>query len=353
MCERDGSAFQALNHTLDRRQFLKSLSIAAAATGALVVMPMGMAAALGKQTSVKATHGAGLCNLGIFIAKECQLGAEDGVELEFVVTPTNTDIVTLFGIGAVDVSMIPYSNFLSLYHAGAPVKIVAGGGVNGCMIVAGEGISSAQDMRGKTLGTFQADTLEVLPFDWLKRAGMSFKDVDVRYFNTSPEMAQAFLSGSVDAICAVEPYASQCVQSRAGARILSDGTDLYGAYYADCLLAVRNAMLSEQRPVVKAVIKALLVAQGQIESDLPGALEQTVGSYYKTTLEAATLAAKRQPVMVDQRSLADFILARGQSMYEMGYLKTLPTADIFDWTPLEEVIAENAALYQGLALKTA
>lgn len=353
MCERDGNAYQALNKNFDRRQFLKALSIAGAAAGALVVMPMGMAAAIDKKTTVKATHGAGLCNLGIFIAKERQLGSEDGVDLEFVVTPTNTDIVTLFGIGAVDVSMIPYSNFLSLYHAGAPVKIVAGGGVNGCMIVTAEGINSPEDMRGKTLGTFQADTLEVLPFDWLKKAGMSFKDVDIRYFNTSPEMAQAFISGAVDAICAVEPYASQCAQARAGAQILSDGTDLYGDYYADCLLAVRNQMLTEQRPVVKAVIKSLLVAQGQIESDLPSALKQTVGSYYKTSLEAATLAAKRQPVMVDQRSLADFILARAQSMYEMGYLKKLPTDDIFDWTPLEEVIAENASLYQGLKLKTA
>lgn len=118
----------------------------------------------------------------------------------------------MFGAGLVDISMIPYSNFMTLYDAGAPVRIVAGGGVQGCIIVAKEGIKSAADLRGKTFGTFQADTLEVLPYDYLKKAGMTFQDVDIRYLNTSPELAQAFIAGAVDAICHIEPYATQCVQ---------------------------------------------------------------------------------------------------------------------------------------------
>ena len=361
MCERNGQALAALQaaQTLSptaRRGFLKSLSAGAA----MVVLPMGMAAALGAaparaagRTTIKATHGAGLCNLGIFIAKQRQLAKGDGVDLEFVVTPTNTDIVTLFGVGAVDMSMIPYSNFLSLYDAGAPVRVVAGGGVNGCLIVARDGIKTAADMKGKTLGTFQADTLEVLPYDWLKKAGLTFKDVQIRYFNTSPEMAQAFIGGAVDAICAVEPYATQTVAARKGASVLSDGTDLYGPQYADCVLAVRTPLLEKQPEVVRAVIKALLTAQSQIETDRVGALKETVGTYYKTTLEAATLASQRQPVMIDQRNQTQFILQRAQSMKEMGYLKKLPDAKMFDWGPLEKVIAENQAMFNGLKLKSA
>ncbi|MEC5396323.1 ABC transporter substrate-binding protein [Uliginosibacterium sp. H1] len=356
MCERHGQAFSALQSRLDRRGFLKSLSVG----GALVAMPMGMAAMLGSGeaaaagvTKVKATHGAGLCNLGIFLAKHRQLAKGDGVELEFVVTPTNTDIVTLFGVGAVDMSMIPYSNFLSLYDAGAPVRIVAGGGVNGCLVVARDGIKSAADMKGKTLGTFQADTLEVLPYDWLKKAGLSFKDVKIRYFNTSPEMAQAYIGGAVDAICAVEPYAAQTVAARKGSSILTDGTDLYGKQYADCVLAVRAPMLEKQPEVVRAVIKALMTAQQQAEQNRSAALKDTVGTYYKTTMEAASLAAERQPVMIDQRNQTQFILARAQSMKEMGYLKKVPDEKLFDWAPLNAVIAGNKALYDSLRLKSA
>jgi NitT/TauT family transport system substrate-binding protein len=352
MCERHGGAYAALQSSspssAKRRDMLRAL----AAGSVLAVLPIAQAAAAGA-TRIKATHGAGLCNMGIFIAKERQLAQGEGVELEFVVTPTNTDIVTLFGVGAVDISMIPYSNFLSLVDAGAPVKIVAGGGVNGCLVVARDGIRSAADMRGKTLGTFQADTLEVLPYDWLKKAGLSFKDVQVRYFNTSPEMAQAFIGGAVDAICAVEPYASQTVAARKGAAVLSDGTDLYGPQYADCVLAVRTPLLQKQPEVVRAVVKALFKAQQQIEADLPGALKQTVGKYYKTSMEAATAAARRQPVMTDQRNQSDFILARAQSMKEMGYIKKLPGTEIFDWKPLEDVVAADRAMFDGLKLKSA
>lgn len=352
MCERHGGAYAALqtasSSCFKRRDMLRSM----AAGSVLAVLPIAQAAAAGA-TRIKSTHGAGLCNLGIFIAKERQLAQDEGVELEFVVTPTNTDIVTLFGVGAVDISMIPYSNFLSLVDAGAPVKIVAGGGVNGCLVVARDGIRSAADMRGKTLGTFQADTLEVLPYDWLKKAGLSFRDVKVRYFNTSPEMAQAFVGGAVDAICAVEPYASQTVAARKGASVLSDGTDVYGPQYADCVLAVRTPLLHKQPEVVRAVVRALFKAQQQIEADPAGALGQTVGKYYKTSMEAATAAARRQPVMTDQRNQTDFILARAQSMKEMGYIRKLPGAEIFDWAPLQAVVAADRAMFDGLKLKSA
>lgn len=197
MCERCGNTYQNLMDA-SRRGFLKR-GVAAAAGLALpgslaALLAPGKAAAAGL-TEIKATHGSGLCNLGIFLAKERDLAAGDGVDLEFVVTPTTTDVVTLFGAGMVDVSVIPYSNFITLVDKGAPVKIVAGAGVEGCILIGSEGIKSAADLKGKTIGTFQADTLEVLPFDYLAKAGMSFKDVEMRYFNTSPELAAAYING--------------------------------------------------------------------------------------------------------------------------------------------------------------
>jgi NitT/TauT family transport system substrate-binding protein len=304
-------------------------------------------------TTIKATHGSGFCNMGIFLAKERGLTQADGVELEFVVTPTNTEISTMFGAGLVDMSMIPYSNFMTLYDAGAPVKIVAGGGVQGCIIVAKEGITSAADLKGKTLGTFQADTLEVLPYDYLKKAGLSFKDVDVKYLDNSPELAQAFMVGALDAISAIEPYATQCLQQRKGSTVLSDGIDIYGKGYSDCVLAARVPLIEKNPAAVKAVIKALMTAQSQVEADKDAALKDTVGKYYKTSMEAAVVASARQPVCVDQRNQTQFIIDRGVSMKELGYIKKLPDKGAFDWSLLEAVIADNKALYDGLKLKSA
>ncbi|HEX3140817.1 MAG TPA: ABC transporter substrate-binding protein [Rhizobacter sp.] len=336
-----------------RRGFLK----AGSAAGVSLALPLGFAASLAPgaaraETVIKATHGSGLCNLAFFLAKKRELTKADGVTLDFVITPTNADIATLFGAGQVDMSVIPYSNFLTLYDAGAPVKIVAGAGVDGCILIAKEGIKSAADLKGKSIGTFQADTLEVLPYDYLKKAGLSFKDVNVRYFNTSPELAQAFNAGAVDAICHIEPYATQCLASRKGSSVLSDGSDIYGKNYSDCVLAVRTPLIEKNPKAVKAVIKAMMLAQSQAESDIDAALKDTVGTYYKTSMEAAKLAASKQPIMIDQRKNTQFILDRGQSMKELGYVKKLAPRAAIDWTLLDQVIAENKSLYAGLKLKT-
>lgn len=138
---------------MDRRRFLQR----AAATGAVISVPGWLAAACSsssksvgnesgvtsssgagatpsapaKMVSIKATHGTGLCNLGIFLTKERDLAKADGVDLQFVVTPTNADIATLFGAGQVQASLIPYTNFMTLFDKGAPVSIVAGGGTWG------------------------------------------------------------------------------------------------------------------------------------------------------------------------------------------------------------------------------
>jgi NitT/TauT family transport system substrate-binding protein len=352
MCERHGTFYR----NFSRRNFLKGAASAAAVT---VALPPALAGLLGvttpahAATTIKATHGSGFCNMGMFLAKERNLTKADGVDLEFVVTPSNADIATLFGAGIVDISMIPYSNFMTLYDAGAPVKIIAGGGVQGCMIIGKEGIKSAADLKGKTFGTFQADTLEVLPFDFLKKAGLSFKDVQIKYLDTSPELAQAFIAGALDAICHIEPYATQCITSRAGASLVSDGTDVYGKGYSDCVLAAREPLLKSNPDAVKAVIKALFTAQAQAEKDIDAALKDTVGSYYKTTMEAAKNAAAKQPICIDQRSQTKFIIDRGVSMKEMGYVKKLPDENAFDWSLLEAVIADNKPLYASLKLKSA
>ena len=352
MCDRDGTFFR----NFSRRNFLKPTVAGAAAT---IALPPALAALLSPSrahaagTTIKATHGSGFCNMGMFLAKERELTKADGVDLEFVVTPSNTEITTMFGAGLVDMSMIPYSNFMTLYDAGAPVKIIAGGGVEGCIIVAKEGIKSAADLKGKTFGTFQADTLEVLPYDYLKKAGLSFNDVQIKYLDTSPELAQAFMAGAIDAICHIEPYASQCVIGREGATVLSDGTDVYGKGYSDCVLAVRTPLLESNPAAVKAVIKALFVAQSQAEADKTAALKDTVGKYYKTTMEAAIDASSKQPIVVDQRNQTQFIIDRGQSMKDLGYVKKLPDKGAFDWSLLEAVIAENKPLYDGLKLKSA
>jgi hypothetical protein len=129
MCDHHGSqAFSGLAQSaLSRRTFLKS-----SALGTIVMaLPGGMMGSAHAASTIKGTHGNGFCNVAFFITHARQLAKEDGLTLEFVNTPSFADQVTFIGSGQVDVSVMPYTNFMALYDAGAPVKIVAGGGVQG------------------------------------------------------------------------------------------------------------------------------------------------------------------------------------------------------------------------------
>ena len=99
---------------------------------------------------------------------------------------TFAEKVTFLGAGQVDAGLIPYTSFIALFDAGAPVKIIAGGGIQGCVLVAQPGLDTPEKLKGKTLGTFQMDTLEVLPFDWMKRHGVTSRTSTSATWATRP-----------------------------------------------------------------------------------------------------------------------------------------------------------------------
>jgi len=352
MCDRIGCTHLPDLESIDfgRRRLLKASGAAVLTMGISSSLLSGAAYAA---SELKSTHGTGFCNLNIFLAHAMQFSKEDGVELKFVNTPTFAEQVTFLGIGQVDLGLMPYTSFIALFDAGAPVKIIAGGGVEGCIIVSRPGLDSADKLKGKTLGTFQLDTLEVLPYDWLKKHGVAFKDVNVRYMGSTPEAVEAFKAGALDWICTIEPYGTALLNDVKGSHKLSDGRDIYGEGYTDCVLACRANLITENPAGLKAIIKAMMKAQHMAETQQAETLQKVVGTYYKTSLENATLAMGKQPSVVDARKQTDFILQRTDSLIEMGYIKNKPERNAIDWHLLEEVIAENKDLYAKLKYKAA
>ncbi len=329
------------------------LRATAATALTLAIGPGMMGHAFAAESHIKTTYGSGFCNLNYFLTNALQTAKDDGLTLDFINTPSFSDQVTFLGTGQVDAGLMPYTSFIALYDAGAPVKIVAGGGIEGCVIVSQPGLDSAEKLKGKTLGTFQLDTLEVLPYDWLKKNGISFRDVTVRYMGSTPEAVEAFRAGALDWICTIEPYGSALLNDVKGSHKLSDGTDIYGKGYTDCVLAVRSDLITQNPAGIKALIKGMMKSQAMAEAKPDDVLKILVGPYYKTSMENAKIAMGKQPSVVDARSQTQFILDRTDSMVEMGYIKKKPGRDAIDWTLLEQVIAENKDLYASLKYKSA
>ena len=97
----------------------------------------------------------------------------------------------------------------------------------------------------------------------------------------------------------------------------------------------------------------MMAAQLETEQNTLATLEETVGKYYKTSLESLKLAQSRQTVMIAQRNNTQFFYDRSVSMQKMGYVKNTLPSDALNWTLLEEVISENQELYNSLELKSA
>jgi NitT/TauT family transport system substrate-binding protein len=353
MCDRHGIWIRPdeAAATASRRSFLKATS-AAALTMAVMPGLLGATPARAAGDVIKGTHGAGFCNMNFFMAHATNLAHDEGLDIDFVEAPSFSDQVTFLGTGQVDCGVMPYTSFVALYDAGAPVKIIGGGGVQGCILLAQPGLDSPEKLKGKTLGTFQLDTLEVLPYDWLKKHNVAFKDINVRYMGSMPEAVEAFRAGALDMFSAIEPYGTTLLADVPGSIRLSDGTDIYGPNYTDCVLAVRSDLIEKNPGELKKLIKAMMKAQSMAETDPEGTLKKMVGPYYKTTMESARLAMKAQPSVIDARSQTQFILDRTDSIMEMGYIKKKPGRDSIDWSLLEQVIAENKDLYNSLKIKS-
>ena len=335
------------NSPLSRRAALRG-----AALGAISLMACSHGARAA-ESHVASTFGSGFCNLNYYLTNALQTAQRDGLILDFVPTPTFAEQVTFLGAGQVDAGLMPYTSFVALSDAGAPVKIVAGGGIEGCILVAQPGLDAPAKLKGKTLGTFQLDTLEVLPYDWFKKNGVSFKDINVRYMGNTPEAVEAFRAGSIDMICTIEPYGTALLNDVKGSVKLSDGVDIYGKGYTDCVLAVSDELIQKNPAGLRALIKGMMQAQLMAEQEPQKALDTLVGRYYKTSMENARIAMSKQPSVVDARSQTRFILERVNSIQEMGYIKKKPGPEAIDWSFLEQVIAENPDLYAKLKYKSA
>ena len=81
---------------LDRRSFLR------ASAASTLTLALGARAAHAADAHIKSTHGSGFCNLKLLPGERAQTAKDDGVLLDFVITPSFAEQVTFLGAGQVD-----------------------------------------------------------------------------------------------------------------------------------------------------------------------------------------------------------------------------------------------------------
>jgi NitT/TauT family transport system substrate-binding protein len=142
-----------------RRGFLRQsihLGMATAAASILIESQALRSLAIAGR-AIKFSHGTGLCNMPLFYAAEKNLFDKYGIDDDVVMTPMAGTSAIQLATGQVEMGVIPYTNAIAAYTRSPSFAMVAGSGIQGLIIVAKPEIKTFQDLKGKKIGTFQAE----------------------------------------------------------------------------------------------------------------------------------------------------------------------------------------------------
>ena len=242
-------------------------ALAVAVLGAVMVTP-----AIGQ--AVKIGYNPRLPQLPLYIAKDKGFFTEEKVDAQLVSSGQATPaLLPLLARGDLDVVFGgPSAALFNAFSDGIRFRIVADGGqaapdfsgypyslvVRKDLFDKGE-FRTLADLKGKTVSFgAQGTTLAYMMFQGLVRAGIQPKEVNIRYFNSVPDMGVALKNQGIDASAMISPFDATLQKKGIGvvwkdARQLAPGMQVYVLIFSQRLAA--NADLSKR--VLVAYLKAI------------------------------------------------------------------------------------------------
>ena len=215
-----------------------------------------------------------------------ELGA---TKLKTQVFNAGPDEVTALFAGALDAAYIGPSPTVTAYGQsnGDAIRVIAGAASGGAELVVRDGITSAADLKGKTLASPQlGNTQDVALRTWLTSQGLKNSvtgggDVTIKPTKNS-DVLTLFKSGKLDGGWEPEPYASRMVLEGKG-HVLVDERDLWpGGKFTTTNLVVRTAFLKQHPDAVAALLRGHVAAVQLATKDAAAA---------KTAINAGLTAA--------------------------------------------------------------
>lgn len=200
----------------------------------------------------------------IVIAQQQGLFEKHGVQVEPVFYQIYSDIPSDFASGKVDGGFFALFDILPLEshakiaasQASDRVVMMTDDSEGADAILAGPGIASVADLKGRRLGVKIGSYAEVLIARMLENNGLTSRDV--QFVNVDPENALgALASGTVDAAHSYEPFVS--LTKAQGYRVIYSSADAPGVI--PNVLAFRGDVLRDRPEDVRAFIAAWFEAQ--------------------------------------------------------------------------------------------
>ena len=212
--------------------------IAVVAVGAFFLMGSGDTVTIGYLPS---DHDAAL-----FVADAQGQFASNGIKTNLVQFNNGGDLMTAMASGDVDVGYVGITPVLASIQKGVPVKVISAAQTDGSGLVVSKnsGISSVQDLAGKSIATPGEASIQYMLLQYyLEQNGMSLKDLKVSSMKV-PSMNDALKTNKIDGMITFEPYVT--IAEKNGATVLAGSQDILPDH--PCCVVVASDKFLEEHP---------------------------------------------------------------------------------------------------------
>ena len=254
---------------------------------------------------------------------------------------TGTQETTALLAGQLDAAYVGPNPAINTWQksGGTAIKIVSGAATGGASVVVTKGITSAAQLRGKTLATPSlGNTQDVALRYWLKQNGLATSATgggDAFIKPTTPNSAAVleFKSGQVAGGSEPAPYDVEMVKD--------GGTVLFSEPGVTTLLVVAQSFLSAHPAIIDDLIKAQIQANDFIKSS-PAAAQADVNAelaaYTGKALKPSVVAAAFKEITFTNDPDASSLTADASQAVSLGLLKPVNLSGIFDLGPLNQAL---------------
>src|SRR5262252_2743520 len=205
-----------------------------------------------------------------FFAKE--LGKN--VTIKTSVFSSGTEETTAILAGQLDAAYVGPNPALNAWQKsnGTAIKIISGAASGGASLVVKHGITSASQLKGKSLATPSLEnTQNVAARYWLKQHGLTTTptgggDVSIKPIKPNSAAVLQFASGQIDGGWEPEPYATEMVLD-GGTRLVNEASLWPGGKFVTTNLVVTQSFLKAHPSAVNGLLKAQIETNSYINAN--------------------------------------------------------------------------------------
>jgi NitT/TauT family transport system substrate-binding protein len=251
-----------------------------------------------------------------------------------------TEETTALLAGQLDAAYVGPNPAITAWQKDSNIQIISGAATGGASIVVKKGISSAAQLKGKSLATPSlGNTQDVALRYWLKQHGVATNVTgggDAFIKPTKPNSAAVlqFKSGQIAGGSEPAPYDIQMVAD--------GGTVLLSEPGVTTLLIVTKTFLAAHPAVVSDLLKAQVQANDFIKSNPTQAQADAnaeLASYTGKPLAADLIAASFKEITFTNDPNAASLKTDADQAVALTLLKPVNLDGIFDLDPLNKVLA--------------